>query len=159
MFVNDVYCPNIKATVRDAELSCVHFIEPNGAYTTSPSHHVLKDLSLRKGISSYPHTPPPFKRRLCVAVVVLLTNFEPLFLHIAGINRVRFHARDIDCTSSFSIFYWDLLQPIAVCDIDGTLTVSDVSVFHPRSALALLLSTLSLFTMHAGAGLHRNSLP
>lgn len=45
---------------------------------------------------------------------------------LKDLNRVRFYAKDLDCSAHFNIFYWDINNPIVVCDIDGTLTKSDV---------------------------------
>ena len=49
VYVNDVHCPNVHVIVQDFEESTVHFQEPGGAYSTSPSHHILKEMNLRKG--------------------------------------------------------------------------------------------------------------
>ena len=49
VYVNEVHCPNVQVTVQDFEASIVHFLEPGGAYSTSPSHHILKEMNLRKG--------------------------------------------------------------------------------------------------------------
>ena len=51
VYVNDVHCPNVHVTVQDFEESTVHFLEPGGAHTTSPSHHILKEMNIRKGTS------------------------------------------------------------------------------------------------------------
>ena len=39
---------------------------------------------------------------------------------------MRFHAKELDCNANFNLFNWDLNTPVIVCDIDGTLTRSDV---------------------------------
>ena len=57
----------------------------------------------------------------CVPIVEIL-----VFIFNTGQNRVRFYAKEIDCNAHFSVFYWDLNAPVVVCDIDGTLTKSDV---------------------------------
>ena len=50
VYVNDVHCPNVRVAVQDFEASTVHFIEPGGACSTSPSHLILKEMNLRKGL-------------------------------------------------------------------------------------------------------------
>ena len=39
---------------------------------------------------------------------------------------MRFYAKELDCNAHFNIFCWDLNSPLVICDIDGTLTRSDV---------------------------------
>ena len=69
----------------------MQFVEPGGAHSSSPSHHILKEMNLKKGQ-----------------------------------NRVSFYAKSLDCSANFNVFLWDIRTPIIVCDIDGTLTKSDV---------------------------------
>ena len=39
---------------------------------------------------------------------------------------MRFYAKELNCNANFNLFSWDLRTPVVVCDIDGTLTKSDV---------------------------------
>jgi hypothetical protein len=91
VYVNEIFCPGLNVVVPNSESSCMYFVEQSGLLSTSPSHAILRELSLKKGC-----------------------------------NRLRMNAVDLDCNATFNVYFWERNQPVAVCDIDGTLTKSDV---------------------------------